>query len=119
MIEVALRKYLADNLTGTTVVMEVPKNPPKEYVLLRLVDSGKTNQIDAATFFVTVVSNNLYNAALLKERVKDLLFDAISLDYISKSTLGGESVSTDSANHVYQYNITFNFYYYRKEIQNG
>lgn len=119
MIEVAIRQYLADNLTDTAVVMEIPKNPPKEYILLRLADSGKTNHIDAATFFVTVISDNLYNAALLKEKVKDLLFDAISLDYISSATLGGENASTDSANHVYQYNITFNFYYYREEIQNG
>ena len=118
MIEVAIREYLADNL-DIDVLMEQPKNPPKRYVLLRLADSGRTNHIDAATFFVTVISDSLYAAAQLKDQIKDLLFDAISLDYISHSSIGGESATLDSANHVYQYNITFNFYYYREEIQNG
>lgn len=119
MIEVGIRKYLADNLENMAVVMEQPKNPPSEYILLRLADSGRINHIDAATFFVTVISNSLYSAAQLKEQVKDLLFDAISLDYITHASLGGESATLDASNHVYQYNITFNFYYYREEIQNG
>lgn len=119
MIEVAIRQYLADNIENISVVFEQPKNPPKQFILLRLVDSGKTNHIDAATFFVTIISNSLYSAAQLKDTVKDLLFNSVSLDYISHASLGGENVTVDSANHVYQYNITFNFYYYREEIKNG
>lgn len=119
MIEVALREYLAENLNKIGVYMEQPKTPPKEYILLRLADSGRINHIDAATFFVTVISDSLYSAAQLKDTVKDLLFDAISLDYISHASLGGESATLDSSNRVYQYNITFNFYYYREEIKNG
>ena len=119
MIEVAIREYLADNLEDMGVYMEQPKTPPKEYILLRLADSGRVNQIDAATFFVTVISDSLYSAAKLKDKVKELLFDAINLDYISHSSIGGESATLDSSNRVYQYNITFNFYYYREEIKNG
>jgi hypothetical protein len=119
MIEVAIRQYLADNLEDIAVVMEQPKNPPKEYILLRLVDSGRTNHIDAATLFITVISNSLYGAIKLKEKVKDILYDANGLDYISHASAGGESATLDSANKVYQYTITFNFYYYREETNNG
>ena len=115
MIEVAIRQYLADNLENIMVVTEQPKTPPKQYVLLRLTDSGRTNHIDAATFFVSVISNTQYSALQLSEEVKDLLLNAISLDYISHSSMGGESASTDSANHVYQYTLVFNFHYYREE----
>lgn len=115
MIEVAIRDYLEDSLDDVKVVMEQPKNPPKEYILLRMVDGGRTNHIDAATFFATVISNSLYSAAQLKEKVKDALVSATELDCISHSSLGGESATLDSANHVYQYNITVNFYYYREE----
>ena len=115
MIESAIRKYLEDNLNKVAVVMEQPKNPPKEYVLLHLTDSGRRNHIDAATFFVTVISDSLYSAALLRDQIKELLLNAIDLDYISHSSLGGDSATIDNTNHVYQYNITINFYYYREE----
>ena len=116
MIEVALRQYLADNLNKIAVVMEYPKNPPKKFVLLQLSDSGRINHIDAATFFLTVYADSLYTAAELKETVKDLLFDAITIPGITSSTLGQERAGVDSANHVYKYDLTFNFYYYREEI---
>ena len=115
MIEVAIRDYLAEKIDPIPVLMEQPKRPPIEYVLLRLVDSGVVNKVDAATFFVTVRSDTLYNASQLRDSVKDALFDVISEDFITSSTLGGESAQTDSANNVYQYELTFNFYYYREE----
>ncbi len=115
MIEVAIRNYLAQIMNPVEVLMEQPKNPPTEYVLLQLVDSGYFNKVDAATFFVTVRSDTLYKAAQLRDLVKDALFDVISEDFITNSTLGGESAQTDPANHVYQYELTFNFYYYREE----
>ena len=114
MIEVALRKYLEENLS-VPVVMEHPKKPASKFVLLQLADGGQINYVDAATFFVTVYADSLYEAAEIKEQVKDLLFDAVQLPGISKSSIGQEQAGTDSANHVYQYNLTFNFYYYREE----
>lgn len=115
MIEVALRTYLEENLDGIPVVMEQPKNPPDKFVLMRLVDGGQINHIDAATFFVDVRADNLYAAAELKEKVKKILFSATELNGITHSSIGGERANTDSANHVYMYELTYNFYYYREE----
>jgi hypothetical protein len=115
MIEVAIRDYLAQEISPIPVYMEQPKTLPQEYVLLRLADAGLINKVDAATFFVTVRSDTLYKTAQLRDLVKDALLNAISEDYITSSTLGGESAQIDSANHAYQYELTFNFYYYREE----
>ena len=114
MIEVTLREYLSDNL-DVPVLMEHPKTSKKKFILLQLADAGQTNHIDMATFFINVYADSLYDAAELKEKVKTLLFDVISLPGITKSTLGQDQAATDSANHLYQYNLTFNFYYYREE----
>lgn len=114
MIEVALRDYLTDNI-GVPVLMEHPKTSSKKFILLQLADGGQINHIDAATFFVNVYADSLYEAAELKEEVKTLLLDATSIPGITKSSLGQEQAATDSANHLYQYNLTFNFYYYREE----
>ena len=114
MIEVALRNYLTDNV-DIPVLMEHPKTSKKKYILLQLADAGQINHIDAATFFVNVYADSLYDAAEIKEKVKTLLLDAISIPGITKSTLGQEQATTDSDNHLYLYNLTFNFYYYREE----
>lgn len=115
MIEVTIREYLESELDNIPVLMEQPKNPPKEYILLRLADAGRNNHIDAATFFVTIISDTLYSTAALKDEVKAILYNAVTLDSVSHASSGGESATLDGSNHVYQYTITFNFYYYREE----
>lgn len=115
MIEVLLRKYLELNLDGVPVVMERQKTPPEKYVQMRQADAGRRNHVDAATFFIDVYAHDLYSAAELRDKVKDLLFDAITLDGITHSSIGGERANTDSANHVYKYELTYNFYYYKEE----
>ena len=115
MIETTIQKYLEEELSDVPVYMEYPKKQPSKFVVLQLSDYGRINHIDAATFFVTVYADTLYNAAELKETVKDILFDAVSLPAISSSNIGQESAGTDSANHIYKYDLTFNFYYYKEE----
>lgn len=115
MIEVAIREYLEENLENVPVLMEYPKNPKKNFIVLQLADSGRINYIDAATFFITIYADSLYSAAELNEEVKDLLFNATQLPGISSSSLGQNQSGTDSANHLYTYTLTFNFYYYREE----
>ena len=115
MIEVTIKDYLENNLNNVPVYMEYPKNPGKKFILLQLADGGQINYIDAATFFVTVYADSLYMAAELKEEVKKLLFQAVMLPSISSASLGQEQAGTDSANNMYQYNLTFNFYYFREE----
>ena len=114
MIEVTLRNYLEDKLS-VPVCMEVPKSIPASYVLLQLIDSGRIDHIDAATFSVIARGDSLYSAAQLRDEVKDALFDAITLDCISHVDQGGEISGIDSANKVYQYELTFNFYFYKEE----
>lgn len=115
MIEIALREYLEENLDNIPVYMEFPKNPKGMFVMMQLADGGQINKIDAATFFVTVYADALYEAAELKEAVKTCMLDAIQLPGITKATIGQEQAGTDSANHKYEYDLTFNFYYYREE----
>ena len=114
MIEIAIREYLSEIL-NVPVYMEVPKSIPSEYALLQLIDSGRINQIDAATISIVAISNSLYGAAVLSNKIKDALLDSISLRCVSHVDLGGEISGVDSANEKYQYELTFNFYYYKEE----
>ena len=114
MIEVTLKEYLEDNLS-VPVELEVPKSIPTKYVLLQIIDAGRIEHINAATFNVIVRGSTLYSAAQLRDEVKSLLFDSITLSCISHVDQGGELADIDSANKVYQYELTFNFYFYEEE----
>ena len=114
MIETKIREYLMQKVSAP-VYLEVPAKSPSEYILIQLIDAGKVEHVDAATFSVIVRSKTLYDTALLRDIVKDALFDAISLSCISHVDQGGEIAGIDSSNKVYQYDLTFNFYYYKEE----
>ena len=116
MIEVTLRNYLSDNM-DIPVLMEHPQTSVKKYILLQLADASIVNHIDMATIFVNVYADSLYEAAELRDKVKELLLNAIFITGIAKSSLGQDQAATDSANHLYQYSLTFNFYYYREETK--
>lgn len=114
MIEVTLREYLENEL-NVPVYMEVPKSIPASYVLLQLIDAGRIDHIDAATFNVIVKGDTLYSAAELRDEVKAALLNSITLNGISHVDQGGEIAGIDSANKTYQYELTFNFYFYKEE----
>ena len=54
MIEVTLRQYLESELGGVPVVMEYPKNPPKQFVVLQLADGDTPSLPITATISSTI-----------------------------------------------------------------
>lgn len=115
MIETMLLNYLKAELETVPVYMEQPKNPPDVYVIIQVIDAGRINHIDAVTINLQARAKSLYEAAALKEDIKDVMLGAITLPQISHASLGAEMAQTDSANHNYQYELTFNYYYYKEE----
>lgn len=115
MIDIILHDYIESELQTVPIFMEQPSTPPDEYVILRMMDVGRRNKIDAATFEVLIRAKSLYQTALLRDRVKEILFNAIKLDSISSSELGGGQLQVETANHVYQAQLIFNFYFYEED----
>jgi len=111
MIEKIILDYLTAQLT-VPVYMEIPSNRPNKFIVLRKLGGGLTNGVKAATIAVETYANSLYDSALLNEIVKEKLLDAISLDTVTSSNLGGESSNIDTATKSYRYESIFNFYYY-------
>lgn len=115
MIEVTLRDYLLENLTNIPVLFEKPKDKPQKYVLVRGIDVGMRNQISAATFSFTAIAPSFYEAKLLSDEVKALLFDSIKLPTISSAKIGGQNGSAVATESAYEYELIFNFYYFEEE----
>ena len=114
MIEVTLREYLDENLKTIPVLFEKPKNKPDKYVLIHGIDSGVINHIQADTFSFTSIAPSYYEAKVLSDQVKALLFDSIKLPTISSARLGGQNGSANAVEAAYEYELIFNFYHYEE-----
>ena len=112
MIEVTLRNYLLENLNNIPVLFEKPKTKPEKFVLIRQIDAGRINQISAVTFSFTSYAQSYYDAKVLSDTVKELLFGSVSLSDISSAKLGGQNGGINSAESTYEYELIFNFYHY-------
>lgn len=112
MIEITVRKYLKTKLVDVPVFMgEVPAKAPEEYVLLTILDTGRTNYIDAATFNIESYSTTLLKSAALNQKVKEAMFNITSEPSISSSKCGGGSQNIDTATKTYCYETIFNLRY--------
>lgn len=111
MIEKVLLDYLNDNL-DVKVYTEVPKEPPKEFVVIEKTGSDRSNLIDSATFAIQSYSESMYGAALLNEQMKNAMYEIVSLPNISNCRLNGDYNYTDTRTKQYRYQAVFNLTYY-------
>lgn len=110
MIEKTVISYLNDNL-GVPAYMEEPKTKLNEYIVIKAIDGGRINLIDAITLDITSYSTSLQGAAELNERVKEIMYAITSLDNISSSKCGGGGQAIETNTKRYAYECIFNLYY--------
>lgn len=112
MIEVDIREYLVEELETIPVLFERPKTKAVPCVLMQIIDEGYVDHIPAMTISFTVSHTSFYNAKELADQIKGLLLDSISLEDISKASLGGVNSTADSERGVYEYELIFNFIHF-------
>ena len=111
MIETIIYKYLKGVLSVPVYIGEKPTTKKDEYVVLEVIDNGRTNMIDAVTFNCECYSTSLLKAAELCQTVKEAMFNAITLDEVSSSKCGGGGQNIDTTTKTYCYEAVFNLYY--------
>lgn len=107
MIEKVLLDYLNTANLSATVYMEQPKVKPEAFFMLEKTGGGKTNQIHESNFIVQSYGTSLANAASMNEEIKEAMFNAITLDEVSRVELNGDYNYTDSATKQYRYQAVF------------
>lgn len=112
MIEKTILNYLKGVLSVPVYIGEKPNNKTSEYVVLKVIDNGRINMIDAVTFNIESYSTTLQKAAELNALVKDAMFNAITLNSVSSSKCGGGGQNIDTATKTYCYECVFNLFYY-------
>lgn len=110
-----IEKTVLDYLNGKLPVkayMEVPKTPPKEYVVIEKTGSGQENHIFSAIFVVQSVSDSLLHAAELNEAVKVAMEQSVELDEICRAELNSDYNYTDTTKKEYRYQAVYDVTHY-------
>ena len=111
MIEIIIKNYLAEKLS-VSVVLEVPADPPKSFVLLEKTGSSREAHIDRAMLAIQSYAPSMYEAARLNERVKAAMDSAAELDAVSASRLNSDYNFTDTTTKRYRYQAVYDLVYY-------
>lgn len=111
MIETIVLDYLSDALS-IPVSMEVPENPPDQFVVIEKTGGGEENHIKSATLAIQSIAPSLYEAAVLNENVKSAMDGIVVLDTIGRSSLNSDYNFTDTAAKRYRYQAVFDLIYY-------
>ena len=111
MIETIVLDYLSEALS-VPVSMEVPEDPPDQFVVIEKTGGGEENHIKSATLAIQSVADSLYQAAVLNEAVKAYMDGISDLDSIGRSSLNSDYNFTDTASKRYRYQAVFDLIYY-------
>lgn len=111
MIEQIVLNYL-EQAIPVPVFMEVPENPPPEFVAVEKTGSGRSDRISRATLAVQSWAGSLLKAAELNERIKTAMDDIIELDSISACHLNADYNFTDPTTKHYRYQAVFDLVFY-------
>ena len=111
MIETIVLDYLSEALS-VPVSMEVPEDPPDQFVVIEKTGGGEENHIKSATLAIQSVADSLYQAAVLNEAVKTAMDGISDLDSIGRSSLNSDYNFTDTATKRYRYQAVFDLIYY-------
>ena len=116
MIETIILDYLISQnlaLIGNHVYMEVPDDPPSEYILIEKTASGGENKIRSAMIAIQSISQTrLYTAMEINQSVLEAMdIFAANSDKIYSCKLNSDYNFTNPETKEYRYQAVFNIYY--------
>lgn len=115
MIEITLRKFLESKLS-VPVLMEIPKEPASQFVIIEKTGSTHENHVDSAIMTIQSYAPSLQSAMELNELVKHWMLDGleglITLDEIASVYLNSDYNYTDTTSKRYRYQAVYEITHY-------
>lgn len=111
MIEIIIKNYLAEKLS-MPVVLEVPADPPKSFILLEKTAAAVRRILTVRCWQSSPTRRPCMEAARLNERVKAAMDSAAELDAVSASRLNSDYNFTDTTTKRYRYQAVYDLVYY-------
>lgn len=109
LIEQTVLEYLQSALDMDDVYLEIPDEIPDQFVVFRVIERGKENQINKVTIEFMSYADTKYEAATLDALVREAMEDISTLDM--SVHFGGGNDTADTALHLPRYRSYFSLYY--------
>ena len=111
MIELIVKNYLSTKLE-TPIVFEHQKNLPKRFILIQKTSGSRENFLNSSTVAIQSYAESMFEAAKLNEKIKNLMYDLITVDEVSSVDLNSDYNFTDTETKQYRYQAIFDIHYY-------
>lgn len=111
MIETTVLHYLEGKLP-VPVFLVMPERLPPRFVFLEKTGSGRTNQVDRATFAVQSYGENLLDTMNLNEAVKTAMDRLTELPEVASSRLNSDYPFHDEERRRYRYQAVYDLTHY-------
>lgn len=110
LIEQTILEYLISELNFDDVYVEIPRPIPDVFLVIRVMDRGKENQINEVTIEVMTYAESKLQAATLDSLVRQAMEDANeNLDLSCR--FGGGNDAPDTELKLPRYRSYFNLYF--------
>ena len=110
LIEKTIRDYLLNKIPNVPIEVQEPTDETK-YIVLRVIDRGKIDLINAVTVEFYSYGNSKLEAAALDEELRSAMEDIVELDSIFSCKLGGgnDDYNTDLDRNRYRsyFNLSY------------
>jgi hypothetical protein len=111
MIELIVKNYLSTKLE-IPIVFEHQKNLPKRFILIQKTSGSRENFLNSSTIAIQSYAESMFEAAKLNEKIKNLMYDLITVDEVSSVDLNSDYNFTDTETKQYRYQAIFDIHYY-------
>lgn len=111
MIEKIVLDYLTKTM-GIQVFTEKEADMPKEYFMVEKTGSSKDDHIKQATIAVQSYAASAYKAAMLNEKLKEVMENMVEINDVSRCSLNSDYPYHDADKKEYRYQAVFDITYF-------
>ena len=111
MIELIVKEYLSKQL-DVPIVFVHQNNLPKQFILIQKTSGKRENFLNSSTIAIQCYGASLFEAAKLNEKIKNLMYDLITVSEVSNVSLNSDYNHTDLETKAYRYQAVYDIHHY-------
>ena len=112
IIEEVVRNYLKTAIEECPVYLDIPADPPDEFIAIDKTGGSMRNWLGSATIAVQSHARSRYRAAVINEEAKAKMLAIVSLKEIAGCHLSGDYNFTNTATKWNRYQAVFEITHY-------
>lgn len=112
IIEALIKNYLQENIETCPVYLDIPADPPAEFIAVDRTGGSERNFLSSATVVVQSYAKSRYRAASINEEVKNVMRTLPTLNEVAGCHLNSDYNFTNTATKWNRYQAVFDITHY-------